>query len=486
MQSGFRISGRWSFASGVHHAKWIILGEIPGGGTDRADGFLFLVPASQYRIDDDWHTVGMAGTGSASVVLEDVFVPAHRALATRDINAGAAPGTRLNTAPLYRMPVLGYAQLALAAVPIGAAIGMVEDFAAFLRGRPASELLHERLSEAAAETHAATLVLMDCARDIMARLTAGGTLGEADAARSGRDGAYAVRLARQAVTRLFEVTGGHGLYLSGPMQRAFRDVLGAAAHGSLRLAAPRGPLRAVRADRGSPAAMNFDLSDEQRAFQDAARAFARAEMAPHAARWDAEKIFPVETLRAAAALGFGGIYVREDFGGSGLSRLDAALIFEELAAACPSTAAFLSIHNMAAWMIDRFGAEAQRRKFLPALCRMEHFASYCLTEPDAGSDAAALEDPRGRDDDDYVLNGSKAFISGGGRSDLYVAMVRTGAPGRGHFLPRRRGGLARPLFGAQERKLGWNSQPTAMVMFEECRVPVANRIGGEGTASRSR
>lgn len=230
---GFRLTGRWSFASGVHHAKWIILGEIPGGGTDRADGFLFLVPSTQYRIDDDWHTVGMAGTGSASVVLEDVFVPAHRALAMRDINAGAAPGARRNTAPLYRMPVLGYAQLALAAVPIGAASGMVDDFAAFLRGRPASELLHERLSEAAAETHAATLVLMDCARDIMARLTAGGTLGEADAARSGRDGAYAVRLARQAVTRLFEVTGGHGLYLSGPMQRAFRDVLGAAAHGSL-------------------------------------------------------------------------------------------------------------------------------------------------------------------------------------------------------------------------------------------------------------
>ena len=230
---GFRMTGRWSFASGVHHAKWIILGEIPGGGTDRADGFLFLVPSSQYRVEDDWHSVGMAGTGSSSVTLDNVFVPAHRALATRDINAGTAPGTKLNRAPLYRMPVLGYAQLALAAVPIGAAIGMVDDFRNFIRGKAPGELLQERLAEAAAETNAASLVLMDVARANQAKLEAGIALGEPDAARSARDGAYAVLLARRAATRLFEVTGGHGLYLSGPMQRAFRDVLGGAAHGSL-------------------------------------------------------------------------------------------------------------------------------------------------------------------------------------------------------------------------------------------------------------
>ena len=230
---GFRMSGRWSFASGVHHAKWIILGEIPGGGTDRADGFLFLVPSSQYRVEDDWHTVGMAGTGSSSVTLDDVFVPAHRALATRDINAGTAPGTRLNQAPLYRMPVLGYAQLGLAAVPIGAAIGMVDEFRSFIRGKAPGELLQERLAEAAAETNAASLVLMDVARANQAKLEAGIALAEPDAARSARDGAYSVLLARRAATRLFEVTGGHGLYLSGHMQRAFRDVLGGAAHGSL-------------------------------------------------------------------------------------------------------------------------------------------------------------------------------------------------------------------------------------------------------------
>src|SRR5713101_2004902 len=166
--------------------------------------------------------------------------------------------------------------------------------------------------------------------------------------------------------------------------------------------------------------MDFTLSEDQQAFRDTARAFAGAEMLPHAARWDAEKIFPVETLRAAAALGFGGIYVREDVGGSGLSRLDAALIMEELAAACPSTAAYISIHNMAAWMIDSFGDDAQRRRFLPKLCSMEHFASYCLTEPGAGSDAAALATRAELKGDHYVVNGTKAFISGGGRSDIYV------------------------------------------------------------------
>jgi alkylation response protein AidB-like acyl-CoA dehydrogenase len=227
--------------------------------------------------------------------------------------------------------------------------------------------------------------------------------------------------------------------------------------------------------------MNFELSDEQRAFQEAARAFAAREMAPRARRWDEEKIFPVETLRAAAALGFGGLYVKEDVGGSGLSRLDGAIIFEELAAGCASTAAFISIHNMASWMVDRFGDAAQRRKFLPSLCSMEKFASYCLTEPDAGSDAASLTTRAMRDGDHYVVSGAKAFISGGGQSDLYVAMVRTsGAGARGIsciVVEKDTPGL---MFGAQEKKLGWNSQPTAMVIFEDCRVPVVNRIGAEG------
>ncbi len=184
--------------------------------------------------------------------------------------------------------------------------------------------------------------------------------------------------------------------------------------------------------------MNFDLSDEQGAFQEAARAFASREMAPQARRWDEEKIFPVETLRAAAALGFGGLYVKEDVGGSGLSRLDGAIIFEELAAGCASTAAFISIHNMASWMIDRFGDLAQRRKFLPGLCAMEKFASYCLTEPDAGSDAASLTTRALRDGDHYIVNGTKAFISGGGRSDLYVCNGAHRRRGRGRHLLHRR------------------------------------------------
>ncbi len=227
--------------------------------------------------------------------------------------------------------------------------------------------------------------------------------------------------------------------------------------------------------------MDFTLTDDQRAFQETARTFAREEMAPHAARWDAEKFFPEETLRAAAQLGFGGIYVRDDVGGSGLTRLDAALIMEELSAACPSTAAYISIHNMAAWMIDGFGDDAQRRRFLPKLCAMEHFASYCLTEPSAGSDAAALRTRAVLEGDHYVLNGTKAFISGGGRSDIYVAMVRTGGEGAGGItavvVEKGTPGLS---FGKQEEKLGWNSQPTAAVIFENCRVPVANRLGPEG------
>jgi len=232
---GYRLSGRWSFASGVHHAQWIILGEISGG-----EQMLFLAPAASYRVEDDWHTVGMAGTGSNSISLDGIFVPAHRAVSHRDIAAGCAPGMEVNTAPLYRMPVMGFAQLALAAVPIGAAAGMVDDFKNFVRPRaggaaaPAgSELLHERMSGAAAEIRAAALLLLDSARTNMELLASGVSLGEAEAARSMRDGAYAVVMARRAAMRMFEVTGGRGLYLSAPMQRAMRDVLGGAAHGSL-------------------------------------------------------------------------------------------------------------------------------------------------------------------------------------------------------------------------------------------------------------
>jgi len=227
--------------------------------------------------------------------------------------------------------------------------------------------------------------------------------------------------------------------------------------------------------------MDFTLSDEQRAFQQTARDFARDEWLPHAPGWDEREEFPVEALRKAAALGFAGIYVKDQFGGSGLSRLDSALIFEELATACVSTAAYLSIHNMAAWMIDRFGNEAQRARFLPQLMSMEHFASYCLTEPGSGSDAAALQTTARRDGDHYVLNGTKAFISGGGTSDIYVAMVRTGEGGpKGISCLVIEKGAKGLSFGKKEKKLGWNTQPTAMVIFEDCRVPVANRLGAEG------
>lgn len=227
--------------------------------------------------------------------------------------------------------------------------------------------------------------------------------------------------------------------------------------------------------------MDFLLTEDQVAFQDAARSFAQNEMLPHAAKWDDEHIFPEDALRKAAELGFAGIYVGEDVGGSGLSRLDAAVIFEELAAACPSTAAYISIHNMASWMIDRFGNDEQRHKFLPKLCTMEHFASYCLTEPGAGSDAASLKTRAERDGDHYVLNGEKAFISGGGRSDIYVVMVRTGEPGpKGISTLVVEKGTPGLSFGKQEEKLGWHSQPTSAVIFENCRVPVANRLSDEG------
>lgn len=231
--------------------------------------------------------------------------------------------------------------------------------------------------------------------------------------------------------------------------------------------------------------MDFALSEEQAAIREAARSFAEAELAPQAARWDEEKIFPVETLRQAAALGFASIYVREDMGGAALGRVEAALIFEELAAGCTSTAAFLSIHNMVSWMVDRFGSAEQRRRFLPDLAPMKRIASYCLTEPGSGSDAAALKTTARRDGEVYRLNGAKAFISGGGASDLYLVMARTGGPGpdgiSALLVEKGTPGLG---FGQPERKLGWNSQPTAMVLFDDCPVPVANRIGAEGQGFR--
>src|SRR5262245_17120664 len=227
--------------------------------------------------------------------------------------------------------------------------------------------------------------------------------------------------------------------------------------------------------------MDFELSEDQRAFQATARSFARDEMMPHARDWDENEIFPVDSMRKAATLGFGGIYVKEDVGGSALGRLDSALIFEELAQGCTSTAAYISIHNMAAWMIDAFGNVEVRRKFLPKLCTMEHFASYCLTEPGSGSDAASLSTRARADGDHYVLDGAKAFISGGGVSDVYVVMVRTGESGpRGISCIVVEKGTKGLSFGAQEKKLGWKTQPTAMVIFENCRVPVANRVGSEG------
>ncbi len=231
--------------------------------------------------------------------------------------------------------------------------------------------------------------------------------------------------------------------------------------------------------------MDFDLTEEQRAFQATARQFARDEMMPNAHDWDEGEVFPVEALRKAAALGFGGIYVKEEVGGSALSRLDAAIIFEELAQGCTSTAAYISIHNMAAWMIDAYGSEAARLKFLPKLSSMEHFASYCLTEPGSGSDAASLTTRARRDGDSYVLDGAKAFISGGGVSDIYVVMASTGEAGpRGISCIVVEKGTPGLSYGAQEKKLGWKSQPTAMVMFENCRVPAANLIGAEGQGFR--
>ena len=231
--------------------------------------------------------------------------------------------------------------------------------------------------------------------------------------------------------------------------------------------------------------MEFTLNADRQAIQDLARSFAAAELAPHSARWDEEKHFPVDVMRKAAGLGFAGIYVSEDVGGSGLGRLDAALIFEALSEGDVSTAAFMSIHNMASWMIDRFGSDTLRRKYLPRMTTMELIASYCLTEPGSGSDAAAMRTTARRDGDDYVLNGGKAFISGAGVSDLYLVMARTGGPGAkgvsAFVVEKGTKGLS---FGANERKMGWNSQPTAQVLFDEVRIPAENRIGEEGEGFR--
>jgi alkylation response protein AidB-like acyl-CoA dehydrogenase len=231
--------------------------------------------------------------------------------------------------------------------------------------------------------------------------------------------------------------------------------------------------------------MDFDLTEEQRAFQATAREFARSEMMPRAREWDEGEIFPIDALHKAAALGFGGMCVREDVGGSGLTRLDATIIFEELAQGCTSTAAYISIHNMVATLIDTFGTPEQRQRYLPDLCIMSQCASYCLTEPDSGSDAASLKTRAVRHLDQYVLDGTKAFISGGGAADLYLVMARTGEDGpRGISCFVVENGTPGLSFGPPEKKLGWKSQPTAMVMFDGCRVPVTNRIGTEGQGFR--
>jgi alkylation response protein AidB-like acyl-CoA dehydrogenase len=231
--------------------------------------------------------------------------------------------------------------------------------------------------------------------------------------------------------------------------------------------------------------MDFALNDDQRAIQDAARQFAEAELAPHSAEWDESKHFPVEVMQLAAEMGFCGIYTGEEHGGMALGRVEAALIFEELSRGDVSTAAFISIHNMAAWMIDSFGSDDLRGRFVPRLTTMELIASYCLTEPGSGSDAAGLRTTAKLDGDHWVLNGSKAFISGAGTSDVYVVMARTGADGPkgiSTFVVEK--GTPGLSFGAQEKKMGWNSQPTAIVAFDDCRIPAANLLGKEGDGFR--
>ncbi|EGG14927.1 acyl-CoA dehydrogenase [Cavenderia fasciculata] len=226
---------------------------------------------------------------------------------------------------------------------------------------------------------------------------------------------------------------------------------------------------------------SMGLSEEQKEFQQMALTFANEQMLPHAAQWDKEEFFPKDVLKKAAELGFGGVYVKDDVGGTGLSRVDATIIFEALSSADVSTTAYLSIHNMCAGLIDIYGNEEQRNKFLPSLTSMDLFASYCLTEPGAGSDAASLMTTAVKSGDHYILNGSKAFISGGGDSDVYMVMVRTGDKGAKGIscllVEKDTPGLS---FGKKEEKLGWNTQPTRALIFEDCRVPIANLIGKEG------
>jgi alkylation response protein AidB-like acyl-CoA dehydrogenase len=226
----------------------------------------------------------------------------------------------------------------------------------------------------------------------------------------------------------------------------------------------------------------FELNEDQQALVQMVRDFANEALAPHAAKWDETKHFPVDVLAEAGALGMGGIYVREQFGGSGLTRSDAVLIFEELAKADPTIAAYISIHNMVVWMIDSFGNDEQRAEWVPQMASMGALGSYCLTEPGAGSDAAALSTKAVRDGGDYVLNGVKQFISGAGSSSYYIVMARTADTGsRGItaiVVPAGTPGLS---FGANEKKMGWNAQPTRQVVFDNVRVPVANRLGEEGS-----
>ncbi|MFY0660963.1 MAG: acyl-CoA dehydrogenase family protein [Shimia sp.] len=227
--------------------------------------------------------------------------------------------------------------------------------------------------------------------------------------------------------------------------------------------------------------MDFALSEEQTLIFDMAKGFGEENIAPHAQKWESEGSIPKELWPQLAELGLGGIYVSEEYGGSGLSRLDATLVFEALAMACPSVGSFLSIHNMCGGMIDKFGSEETKQKWLPELCSMNKVFSYCLTEPGSGSDAAALKTRAERTNDGYVLNGTKAFISGGSYSDAYVCMVRTGEDGpKGISTVVVEDGADGLSFGALEKKMGWLSQPTSQVQFDDCKVPADNLIGEEG------
>ncbi len=229
----------------------------------------------------------------------------------------------------------------------------------------------------------------------------------------------------------------------------------------------------------------FDLTDDQREIQELARRFTADRITPHAAEWDEKHIFPRDTIKAAAELGFASIYVSEESGGIALGRLEAALIMEAMSYGCPSTSAFISIHNMAAWMIDRFGSAAVKDKYLPDLVTMHRLASYCLTEPGSGSDAAALKTRAVRDGDDWIVTGSKQFISGAGENEVYVTMVRTGEDGpKGISCLVIEKDMPGVSFGANEKKLGWHSQPTRQVIFDGVRVPAANMVGGEGEGFR--